>query len=245
MKHLKKYIFFSINESINFDKILTDWKENNNSELDYLRNFSILDDYSLTFSNDKDSKSKTISKFKKIIDKICNDMNIKDITYLGMSNYSTIFLCDDMILKFFSNRRSHSIDEYNMAREFIGKDIPGLVRYYKVWNSEILNFMGKRPGPFYAILMEKCDELTEKEKSLFNRFHKILELDRKSSKITKNDMLEKLKASSNQDELIDDFVNLFFTLKGVVCLDDFRGDNLGRIDGQLIHFDPMDRSMFY
>ncbi len=119
-----------------------------------------------------------------------------------------------------------------------------LHRYYKVWNSETLTFMGKRPGPFYAILMEKCDELPEKEKSLFNKFHQILKLDRTSSKITKNDMLEKLKANSTKEELIDDFVNLFFSLKSVVCLDDFRGDNLGRINGQLIHFDPMDRRYF-
>lgn len=253
MKHIKnireynkensvvKY-FFTINESINFDKILTDWKIKNNFALEDLRNFSILEDYLLAFSSHRDSKSKTISKFKIILDKICNDMNIKDITYLGMGNYSTIFQCDGMILKFISDRWTHSVDEYKMAREFIGKDIPGLIKYYKVWNSERLS---KRPGPFYAILMEKCDELTEKEKSLFNKFHKILELDRKSSKITKSDMLRELKAISNQYELIDDFVNLFFTLKGFVCLDDFRGDNLGRINGELIHFDPMDRTMFY
>ncbi len=233
-----------INES-NFDNIKIDWRENNSDVLDDLRDYSLLDSGLFSFSMNRDSKSKTVTKLKKILDEICSDMDVKDIAYLKLSNYAIIFLCDNMILKFFSNRWSHSIDEYNMVKRFIGKDIPGLVKYYKVWNSESKTYKGNKPGPFYAILMEKCDELSELEKSLFNKFHEILNLDKTSNKITRDEMLEKLKKYSDENKMIDEFVNLFFSLKGIVQLDDFRGDNLGRVDGKLTHFDPMDRSGCY
>jgi hypothetical protein len=223
--------------------ILSDWKKIGSDALDDLREVGIAEDGLLYFTQDRESKTKTISKLRKIIKNICIDLNISNINYWKMANFSTIFLCDNMVLKFFSNRWSHSIDEYNMVTKFINKDIPGLVKYYKVWNSNCKTIRGNRPGPFYAILMERCDDLSESERMLFNKFHYILNLDKTSNKITKEEMLEKLNNFS-QTELINEFVDLFFLLKGVVSLDDFRGDNLGRVGGKLIHFDSMDRRGF-
>jgi hypothetical protein len=246
MKIIKLFEEFSnVFTIFNFDKITKDWKVFENDTLDDLRNYQLNEDGSLSFSMKTDSKSITINKLEKLIQNLSNEMDILNVTYWKMSNFSNIFICDENILKFSSNRLEHSVDEWKMANKFVGKDIPGLVKYYKTWHSNVITPRnGKRPGPFYAILMQRIDELEQSETKLFNKFYETLKLDETSKSITKESMLIKLSQNFTQNELINEFVELFFLLKGIVPLDDFRGDNLGRVDGKLTHFDPMDRGEF-
>ena len=125
MKIIKLFEEFSnVFTIFNFDKITKDWKVFENDTLDDLRNYQLNEDGSLSFSMKTDSKSITINKLEKLIQNLSNEMDILNVTYWKMSNFSNIFICDENILKFSSNRLEHSVDEWKMANKFVGKDIP-------------------------------------------------------------------------------------------------------------------------
>jgi hypothetical protein len=193
----------------------------------------------------KSSPIEAVETMKEVINLISTDLNFKDVEYFTISNFSIIFLADDKILKVFNRQPSSMIAQYDFAKSVVGENIPGLVKYFDTWISKSININGRvSEGPVYAILMQKCQELTKFEKNLFNNFHSILKLDKKSSSITKEEMMRVLNNESDRKYLINEFIDLFFSLRGKVILDDFRGDNLGRIDGNLVHFDPMSRVGF-
>lgn len=253
MKYLIKYSNY-IKESINNDlhKIQSDWKKvglRNCFLLQDLMLYEYVDDILQVRTNGfmpvESTTDESINTFKCVIDDIKKDLNLNEIKYYKISNFAIIFIADNMILKVFSDRLSDIINEYKFAKSMVGKKINGLVEYKETWVSKCKFINGKlMDGPIYAILMEKCDELNDKDKSLFNKFHSVLKLDKKSKTINKEEMLYTLKGLTDQIHIVNEFVDLFFELKGKVELDDFRGDNLGRVEGKLTHFDPMNRDGF-
>lgn len=253
MKYIINYSNY-INESIDNDlpKMLSDWGKvglRNCFLLEDLMSFKYVDNILQVrksgFMPIQSTAAEAINTFKCVIDDIKKDLNLSEIKYYKISNFAIIFIADNMILKVFSDRLSNIINEYEFAKSMVGEKINGLVEYKETWVSKCKSINGRlMEGPVYAILMEKCDELNDEDRSLFNKFHSVLKLDKKSKTITKEEMFSTLKGITDQIYLVNEFVELFFELKGKVELDDFRGDNLGRVNGELTHFDPMCREGF-
>lgn len=196
-------------------------------------------------------KKNAVNNIIKILNQIKKDFNIKDIEYLKVSNYGIVFIVDsDKILKISSTSDINGYESYSICKNLLNNPVDGMIDIYNIWRIKLEDSNGGlKNGPIYAVLMKKCDILSKDETNLFNKFHDILNLGyrwqiKNHKHMSEKEMSEKL--NKFDKKYVDEYINLYNKLKDKnIPLDDLRGDNLGRINGELVHFDAMDRTNLY
>jgi hypothetical protein len=196
-------------------------------------------------------KKNAVNNIIKILNQIKKDFNIKDIEYLKVSNYGIVFIVDsDKILKISSTSDINGYESYSICKNLLNNPVDGMIDIYNIWRIKLEDSNGGlKNGPIYAVLMKKCDILSRDETNLFNKFHDILNLGyrwqiQNHKHMSEKEMSEKL--NKFDKKYVDEYINLYNKLKDKnIPLDDLRGDNLGRINGELVHFDAMDRTNLY
>jgi hypothetical protein len=196
-------------------------------------------------------KKNAVNNIIKILNQIKKDFNIKNIEYLKVSNYGIVFIVDsDKILKISSTNDINGYESYSICKNLLNNPVDGMIDIYNIWRIKLEDSNGGlKNGPIYAVLMKKCDILSRDETNLFNKFHDILNLGyrwqiQKHKHMSEKEMSEKL--NKFDKKYVDEYINLYNKLKDKnIPLDDLRGDNLGRINGELVHFDAMDRTNLY
>lgn len=196
-------------------------------------------------------KKNAVNNIIKILNQIKKDFNIKDIEYLKVSNYGIVFIVDsDKILKISSTSDVNGYESYSICKNLLNNPVDGMIDIYNIWRIKLEDSNGGlKNGPIYAVLMKKCDILSRDETNLFNKFHDILNLGyrwqiQNYKHMSEKEMSEKL--NKFDKKYVDEYINLYNKLKDKnIPLDDLRGDNLGRINGELVHFDAMDRTNLY
>lgn len=168
-----------------------------------------------------------------LMEKLVKRFNVEKVKYMNAGAFGMAFIADDdKIIKLTSSR-----DEAAEVKGLIGKIIPGCIKYYDIVRSKKFDI--------WAILMQKCESLTKKEEKIFSlllnigksSFRNIDEFDKDQiSDIANKLRLSKKELMSFGRELSDLIDKLEYN---EISTNDLHVGNMGRLDGELVHFDIM------
>jgi len=173
-----------------------------------------------------------------LMKKLVKRFKIEKVKYMNAGAFGMAFIADgDKIIKLTSNR-----DEAAEVKGLIDKKVPGCIEYYDIVYSKKFDI--------WAILMQKCENLSKKEEKIFSLlFEEGLDnfdeddLDRGQnfSKDRINDIASELRLS--KEELMS-FIRELVELKDKlesndISIGDLHTGNMGRLDDELVHFDIM------
>jgi len=173
-----------------------------------------------------------------LMKKLVKRFKIEKVKYMNAGAFGMAFIADgDKIIKLTSNR-----DEAAEVKGLIDKKVPGCIEYYDIVYSKKFDI--------WAILMQKCENLSKKEEKIFSLlFEEGLDnfdednLDRSQnfSKDRINDIASELRLS--KEELMS-FIRELVELKDKlesndISIGDLHTGNMGRLDDELVHFDIM------
>ena len=164
-----------------------------------------------------------------LMKKLVKRFKIEKVKYMNAGAFGMAFIADvDKIIKLTSNR-----DEAAEAKDLIDKKVPGCIEYYDIVYSKKFDI--------WAILMQKCENLSKKEEKIFSLlldtgfhnddFDKDLISDIAS--ILKLSKEELMSFSKELSELIDKLE------ENEISIGDLHTGNMGRLDDELVHFDIM------
>lgn len=163
-----------------------------------------------------------------LMENLCKRFKVEKVKYMNAGAFGMAFIADDdKIIKLTSQR-----SEASEVRGLIGENTPGCVEYYDIVYSKKFDI--------YAILMQKSDPITKKEKEIFDVF---LEDDINHFDKNQLDDLYKKKLGVTKEEFINyakEFIDLKEKLEeNNISTNDLHPGNMGRVDGKLVHFDIM------
>ena len=174
-----------------------------------------------------------------LMEKLVKRFNVEKVKYMNAGAFGMAFIADDnKIIKLTS-----SADEAAEVKGLIGKIIPGCVEYYDIVYSKKFDI--------WAILMQKSESLTKKEEKIFRLLIEYPFTDIENINPTFDNLtLKKLHNRCNskignisKSELksyINEYVELHHKLeKNEISTQDLHTGNMGRLDGELVHFDIM------
>lgn len=164
-----------------------------------------------------------IDTLKVIIEKICKEMGLVDkVRYLNAGSYGMAFKVGSKVIKLTSNR-----SEAKMAKDLIGKKIPNVINYYKIkW---------VRKYEIWAILMDLVDTPTKGDKKILDIFDYCEDWSEVVDEIEDRNI-----SKSEAKSLWREYQKLKKSLeKSGIPMDDLHSGNIGRLGGELVHFDIM------
>ena len=191
--------------------------------------------------------------FENLINKIKNEFNLKNIKYTAEGNFGMAFYTDDgKVIKLTSDEK-----EINAIKNIVGKDINGVAKYYEIVDFPEYNLS--------AILMDNVERLTPEEISVYtilysnqanfsdSDFWDLYNKKRTRKKILKQ-LAEELEEPPSDlgikpveleldeiEEYVEQYKELLTTLEeNNIPTQDLHGGNIGRVDGELVHFDIME-----
>jgi hypothetical protein len=181
-----------------------------------------------------------------LMEKLVKRFKVEKVKYMNAGAFGMAFIADgDKIIKLTSNA-----DEAAEVKGLIGKIIPGCVEYYDIVRSKKFDI--------WAILMQKSESLTKKEEKIFSLlieypFTDIENINQDSlfkNPTFDNLTLKKLHKQCNSKignisksefkSYINEYIELHHKLeKNEISTQDLHVGNMGRLDGELVHFDIM------
>ena len=219
MNYLKTFESFkSVKKS---GKIIRHWKKGRGGVTSVMGNISDKD------ANLNDLMEKLVKRFK-----------VEKVKYINAGAFGMAFIADgDKIIKLTS-----SPSEAAEVKGFIGRNIPGCVKYYDIVRSKKFDI--------WAILMQKCENLSKKEEKIFSLLFEEgldnfdeddLDSGQNFSKDQINDIASDLRLSKKElMSFIRELRNLKDKLdKNEISTNDLHTGNMGRLNGELVHFDIM------
>jgi hypothetical protein len=188
-----------------------------------------------------------------VIRTLKQDFGFKKIKYVGQGHFGMAFdVGNNKVIKLTGNE-----DEIRGIRKVLGKDVPGVVHYYDIKHYPDSNV--------YAILMDKVKSISKKEETIYTVIYYEMANHSNSDFWDKYDdedereefleeLIDRLESPRPEDQLpsfkidendlvnyIDAYRELLMTLESNnVPTEDLHGENIGRKDNKLIHFDVMD-----
>jgi len=202
-------------------KIKKHWKSGRGGVTSVMGNISDKD------ANLHDLMKKLVKRFK-----------VEKVKYMNAGAFGMAFIADgDKIIKLTSNR-----SEAAEVKGLIDKKVPGCIEYYDIVYSK--NF------DIWAILMQRTESLTKKEKEIFNLlidngFDNFDEedLDR-GQNFTKNQISDIASQLGLSKKGLMSFIKELVELKDKlesndISTNDLHSGNMGRLNGELVHFDIM------
>jgi len=227
MNYLKTFESFkSVKKS---GKIIRHWKKGRGGVTSVMGNIS-----------DKDAN------LNNLMEKLVKRFKVEKVKYMNAGAFGMAFIADgDKIIKLTSNA-----DEAAEVKGLIGKIIPGCVEYYDIVYSKKFDI--------WAILMQKSESLTKKEEKIFSLlieypFTDIENINQDSlfkNPTFDNLTLKKLHKQCNSEignisksefkSYIKEYIELHHKLdKNEISTNDLHTGNMGRLNGELVHFDIM------
>ena len=179
-----------------------------------------------------------------IIKMLKKDFNFNNIEYAGEGFHGITFIVDnDKAIKLTNNE-----DEIRGIENLVGEDIPGVIHYYDIKEYPKYNM--------YAILMDKIDLLPEEQASLysimasqegnFSDSQFWIDYDENQDELIQQlsmDVNDETGLTIDDDEIIeyiDSYRELVYKLEeNGVSTEDLHGENIGKINDELVHFDIM------
>lgn len=190
-----------------------------------------------------------------VIRTLKQDFGFKKIKYVGEGHFGMAFdVGNNKVIKLTGNE-----DEVRGIRKVLGKDVPGVVHYYDIKHYPDSNV--------YAILMDKVKSISKKEETIYTVIYyemanhsdsdfwdKYDDTDEDIREEFIEELIDRLESPRPEDQLpsfkidendlvnyIDAYRELLMTLESNnVPTEDLHGENIGRKDNKLIHFDVMD-----
>lgn len=186
------------------------------------------------------SKSDPLKKLKKIVKHISKSFGYgSEVRYLDSGSCGMAFIIKDKVIKLTSNE-----EEFLIAKQLLGQNIPHMVRYYKV--KRIIEY------GIWAILMDKARNL-DKDESIAMRLiddygyidlgwtcENVKDLMEDSfSDIEKYAKKEKISIILVK-RIWEDYKNMIYNLlKNSISIKDLHPGNIGYIGKDMVHFDVM------
>lgn len=169
-----------------------------------------------------------------LLEKLCKRFNVKKVKYKACGVFGMAFLADDnKVIKLTSSKA-----EASDVNQLIGKEIPGCVNYFDIVYSKKFDI--------YCILMERVEVLKGKEKKMISE---IIDTIYTYPNYSDKEVIESAAMDEyGNPQFSPDKLKIYLTelkqleskLKSAgVSVDDIHSDNLGRRNGELVHFDVM------
>lgn len=165
-----------------------------------------------------------------LMEKLVKRFNVEKVKYMNAGAFGMAFIADgDKIIKLTSNR-----SEAAEVKSLIGKEMPGCVEYYDIVYSKKFDI--------WAILMQKSESLTKKEEKIFSFLfgYNVELIDKDRINDIRKEMSGITITKSELRSYVEEIVNLKNKLESnEISTHDLHVGNMGRVDGELVHFDIM------
>lgn len=224
MNYLKTFeAFKSVKKT---GKIKRHWRKGRGGVTTVMGNISDKDAEGWTLGSDAFDPSNLNDLMKKLVKRF----NVEKVKYMNAGAFGMAFIADgDKIIKLTS-----SADEAAEVKGLIGKIIPGCVKYYDIVYSKKFDI--------WAILMQKSESLTKKEEKIFSFLfgYNVELIDKDRIEDIRKEMSGITITKSELRSYVEEIVNLKNKLESNdISTQDLHVGNMGRLDGELVHFDIM------
>ncbi len=191
------------------------------------------------------SKSDPLKKLKKIVKQISKSFGYgSEVRYLDSGSCGMAFVIKDKVIKLTSNE-----EEFLIAKQLLGQNIPNMVRYYRVTRVKEYDI--------WAILMDKARNLNKDESEAMNLIDDYGYVDLGWTHENIKDLMEDsfsdiekyAKKSKISIRLVkrvwDDYKNMIYNLiKNSISIKDLHPGNIGYLGKDMVHFDLMGQTDF-
>lgn len=171
-----------------------------------------------------------------LMNKLSKRFKLNKVKYLNAGAYGMAFISGNKIIKLTSNR-----SEAAVVKGLIKRNIPNTVRYYDI--------VFIRKYDIYAILMDRADKIPVEELQLIDMLCNYASIKDMRSYSFSNfkDSCRDTKGSTLSVEKLKSIYNGYKELltsleENKISTRDLHSENVGYINGKLVHFDIMDEN---
>lgn len=174
------------------------------------------------------TNKKTTNALEDIIESLVKRFNIKGkVKYINSGTFGMAFVIKDKVIKLTSNK-----SEANIAKGLIGENIPNCVKYY-----DIIYLSDYK---IWAILMDKAEKLSKQEKSVVEILTSSFAYTLSDFNKVKDKMSDIKISDDKLKKLWEDYMQMYSSLNdNNISLNDLHEDNIGYLNGTMVHFDIM------